>query len=202
MLDFLKGLVETGFMPHGHCYFWYPQLLWLQVGSDTLIMLAYYMIPVTLIYFVYRRRELPFPWMFIMFGAFILACGTTHLMDIWTVWDPVYWLQGIIKLVTAGISMATAILLIPLFPKALALRSPAELEAANQALAKEAAERKSAEVARRQTEQRFQRLLETAPDAMIVIDQEGKIVLAWIPMEVCRHDILVDYDPPRCHIMS
>jgi PAS domain S-box-containing protein len=178
MLDFLKGLVETGFLPHGHCYFWYPQLLWLQVGSDTLIMLAYYMIPVILIYFVHRRRELPFPWIFIMFGAFILACGTTHLMDVWTVWDPVYWLQGIIKLVTAGISMATAILLIPLFPKALALRSPAELEAANQALAKEAAERKSAEAGRRKSEQRFQRLLETAPDAMIVIDKEGKIVLA------------------------
>jgi PAS domain S-box-containing protein len=178
MLDLLRGLVDTGFMPHGHCYFWYPEMLWLQVGSDALITLAYYMIPVTLIYFVHRRRELPFPWIFIMFGAFILACGTTHLMDIWTVWNPAYWLQGIIKLATAGISMATAILLIPLLPKALVLRSPADLEAANQALAKEVAERKSAEAARRKSEQRFQRLLETAPDAMVVVDKDGRIVLA------------------------
>jgi protein-histidine pros-kinase len=177
MLDFLNGLAETDFMPHGHCYLWNPKLLWLQVGSDALITLAYYMIPATLIYLVYRRRELPFPWIFIMFGVFILACGTTHLMEILTVWDPLYWLQGIIKLATAGISMATAILLIPLFPKALALRSPAELEAANQALAKEVAERKSAETARRKTEQRFQRLLETAPDAIVVIGKDGKIVL-------------------------
>ena len=178
MLDLLKRFVDPGFMPHGHCYLWYPGMLWLHVGSDALIMLAYYMIPVILIYFVHRRRELPFPWIFIMFGAFILACGTTHLMDIWTVWNPAYWLQGIIKLATAGISMATAILLIPLLPKALALRSPAELEAANQALAKEVAERKSAEGARRKSEQRFQRLLETAPDAMVVVDKDGRIILA------------------------
>ena len=134
-----------GFMPHGHCYLWQPAVLWLHVISDALIVLAYFSIPVTLIYFVRRRRDLEFHWMFICFAVFILACGTTHLMEIWTVWHPAYWLSGGVKAITALASIPTAILLVKLIPFALALPSPAALKALNEQMASEIADRKRIE---------------------------------------------------------
>ena len=124
-------------MPHGHCYMWEPILLWLHVGSDALIAIAYCTIPVTLIYFVRRRKDLQFNWMFLCFAVFILACGASHVMEIWTVWHPSYWLAGAIKAVTAMASIPTAILLMTLIPFALALPSPAALAASNEQLRKE-----------------------------------------------------------------
>jgi signal transduction histidine kinase len=93
-----------------------------------LIWLAYVSIPVTLVWFTRRRSDVPFPWMFWMFGAFIIGCGTTHLMEVVTSVTPVYRLSGVVKLLTAGVSLATAVALVPLVPKALSLRSPRELE--------------------------------------------------------------------------
>ena len=68
-----------------------------------LIGLAYYSIPVALWYFARRRTDLPFTWIFLMFAVFIFACGTTHLMAIWNIWRPVYWLDAGIKMVTASV---------------------------------------------------------------------------------------------------
>jgi len=137
----LHELFSTDFLPHGHCYFWKPSLIALHVISDGLITLSYYSIPVFLLVFVHKKRDIPFHWIFLMFGAFILACGTTHAMEIWTLWYPAYWLSGLVKAGTAAISLATAAALVPLIPQALALRSPAELEAANRALEEEIRER-------------------------------------------------------------
>jgi two-component system sensor histidine kinase UhpB len=92
----------TGFMPHGHCFLWTTGLLWAYVVSDSLIWLSYYSIPVALWYFVRRRIDLPFNWVFVMFAIFIFACGTTHLIAIWNIWQPVYWLDAGIKLATAA----------------------------------------------------------------------------------------------------
>ena len=128
-------------MPHGHCYLWEPALLWLHVLSDALIAIAYFTIPVTLIFFVRRRKDLQFHWMFLCFAVFILACGTSHVMEIWTVWYPTYWLAGAIKAVTALASIPTAILLMKLIPFALALPSPAALAASNEQLRLEIDER-------------------------------------------------------------
>ncbi len=122
------------FIPHGHCYLWKTDLVWLHLISDALTALAYYSIPTTLFYFVRKRQDLPFHWVFLLFSAFIFACGTTHLMDIWTLWYPTYWLSGLIKAATAIISVYTALQLVPLVPQALALASPAQLEKANQEL--------------------------------------------------------------------
>ncbi|GAB4303712.1 MAG: hypothetical protein Fur0025_45100 [Oscillatoriaceae cyanobacterium] len=137
--------VMASFIPHGHCYLWKPGLVGLHSISDAIIALAYYSIPCTLVYFVNKRKDLPFDWVFLMFGAFIVLCGSTHLMEIWTLWHPDYWEAGWLKVVTAIVSVGTAIALVPLVPKALALPSPAQLEAANQALAAEIVERKKAE---------------------------------------------------------
>ena len=93
------------FIPHGHCYMWQPAVLWLHVVSDALIATAYFTIPLTLVYFVWRRKDLQFHWMFLCFAIFILACGASHLMEIWTVWYPTYWLAGAIKAVTAMASI-------------------------------------------------------------------------------------------------
>jgi diguanylate cyclase (GGDEF)-like protein/PAS domain S-box-containing protein len=132
-------------MPHGHCFLWTPPLLWSYVLSDALIGVAYYSIPVALWYFVRRRADLPFTWIFVMFALFIFACGTTHVMAIWTIWQPVYWLDAGIKMVTASVSLATAVLLWPLMPKALALPGPGRLEQVNRELTREITERRRIE---------------------------------------------------------
>ncbi|MBD0386910.1 MAG: PAS domain S-box protein [Nostoc sp. C3-bin3] len=156
-MEFLNNFFSTSqFIPHGHCYLWKPELVWLHLVSDVLIGLAYYSIPVMLVYFVRKRRDIPFGWMFLMFGTFIIACGTTHLMDVWTLWYPTYWLSGLIKAITAFVSVLTAIQLVPLIPQALALPSPAQLETANSQLAKEIAERIRTEEVLRESEQRWQ----------------------------------------------
>ena len=133
------------FMPHGHCYLWEPVLLWLHVVSDALITLAYFSIPITLLFFVKKRKDLQFHWMFVCFAVFILACGASHLVEIWTVWIPDYWLSGVIKAITALASIPTAYLLVRLVPFALALPSPAAMAATNDQLRQEIAERKRME---------------------------------------------------------
>jgi PAS domain S-box-containing protein len=130
----------SNFMPHGYCYLWNTGLVWLHLVSDALIALSYFSIPITLVYFIRKRRDLPFSWIFVCFGVFILACGATHVMEIWNLWHANYWLAGGIKAVTALASVATAILLVRLIPQALALPSP-------QALRHEIAERRLAEEA-------------------------------------------------------
>lgn len=135
------------FIPHGHCYLWKPDLVWLHVVSDALIALAYFSIPVLLIYLIRKRNDLPFHSIFWLFGAFIVFCGTTHVMEIVTLWYPVYWVSGVIKVFTAGVSIFTALELAPLIPKILSLPSPAQLEAANQELKQQIQERERAEAA-------------------------------------------------------
>lgn len=127
----MQLLRDERFMPHGHCYLWLPELLWTNVVSDTLIALAYMTIPVTLVYIMRKRRDLPFDWMFAAFGVFILACGSTHLLDIWTIWQPHYWLLAGVKALTAVASVVTAVLLIKLVPAALRIPSPSQLEKVN-----------------------------------------------------------------------
>jgi signal transduction histidine kinase len=122
---------SRSFMPHGHCFQWIPSILWTSVISDALIALAYLTIPITLIYFIRKRRDMPFDWMFIAFGVFILACGSTHLADIWVVWYPDYVLSVSLKAITAVASVVTAVVLVRLIPIALRIPSPAQLAAVN-----------------------------------------------------------------------
>ncbi len=157
MLHLLQSVIGSqGFEPHGYCFLWTRPLLWLYVISDSLITLSYYSIPIALVYFVRKRRDLAFNWMFLMFAAFIIACGTTHLMALWTIWNPVYWLDGAVKAITAIASVITAVALWLLMPKALALPSPAQLEAANSALQGEIIERNQAQEALRRAHEELE----------------------------------------------
>src|SRR4029453_16285559 len=99
MKKFLETLFSSDFEPHGYCYLCNPGLVGLHVVSDALIAVAYFSIPVTLVYFIRKRRDLPFNWMFVSFGMFILACGATHIMEIWKLRHGIYCFSGSIKLV-------------------------------------------------------------------------------------------------------
>ena len=133
------------FMPHGMCYQWQPSVLAIHVVADGLISLAYFSISATLLYFVHRRIDLQHRWIFLSFAVFIIACGCTHAMEIWTIWHPAYWLSGAIKLLTAFVSVSTAILLIRYFPSALRLPAPSamhrivQLETLNRSLVEDSA---------------------------------------------------------------
>ncbi len=130
----MSGLndIPAELVSHGQPYGGAPGLVWLHVISDALIAAAYFVIAATLFYYVRRRRDLPFPRIYLFFGAFILAAGAAHLLAIWTLWRPAYAFEGILKLATAVLSVAAAALLVRLVPRALALPYPAELEAARE----------------------------------------------------------------------
>jgi signal transduction histidine kinase len=138
-------LSQDGFMPHGHCYLWLPGLVGLHVTSDLLIWLSYMTISATIVYIVRRRGDLPFDWIFMAFGTFIVACGLGHLMDVVTLWHPVYWLSGLEKAFTAVASVLTTVLLVVIVPKVLAIPNPAQLRAVNAQLEAEIAVRKRTE---------------------------------------------------------
>jgi len=177
-------------------------MVWLHVISDGVIAFSYYCIPVGLVYLVRRRRDFPFNWIFWMFTAFILGCGTTHLMEVWNVWHAAYPLAGIIKAITAAASLATAAMLLPLIPKAIALPSPAHLAAVNQELKLQVAERERAErkiramnaeleqrvrertadlrkanEALRESEERTASVIASAMDAIISVDEQQRILV-------------------------
>jgi two-component sensor histidine kinase len=115
--------------PHGICLLWRPELLWTHVVSDILIGLAYFSIPAALGVFLYHRRDVRFGWAIWMFVAFIMLCGVTHFMMVWTIWNADYGIEALIKAVTAIASVVTAVALWPLLPRVIALPSPAMLQA-------------------------------------------------------------------------
>ncbi len=133
-------------MPHGHCYFWKPEILWLHVVSDGLITLSYFSIPIAMAFFIVKRKDLAkFKYIFFLFCAFILFCGYTHLIEIYVVWNPIYGISGIVKAVTAFFSIATAVMVWLVIPVALGLPSPAMLQKSNKELQVEILERKKIE---------------------------------------------------------
>lgn len=138
-------LASDDFIPHGMCLLWRRDLLILHAASDSITALAYYSIPFALVYFVWRRRDLVYRWMFVLFGIFILACGTTHVFGVITLWQPDYVTDGIIKAVTAVASIGTAALLWYIMPQALAIPSRREMDETNRRLQKEIGERLTAE---------------------------------------------------------
>ena len=121
----------SGFTAHWRCGDWTTELGWLHIFADLGVWSAYVAIPCVLAYFVIRRKDVPFRGVFWLFGAFILACGTTHLMEAIIFWVPLYRLAGVIKLLTAIAPGQLVIALVPVTPRALAMRSPEELEQEN-----------------------------------------------------------------------
>lgn len=154
MIDFLRRLFDTSDFPaRWHCGNWTPGHGWLHIVSDLGVWSAYVAIPLVLGYFFWRRKDLPFRRIFLLFGAFIFACGTTHLMEAIIFWWPAYRLAGVIKLFTAIVSWSTVLALIPAVPRVLGMRSPEELE-------REIAARERAEAALRKAHEGLEHRVE------------------------------------------
>lgn len=176
-MNWLSDLFRMDFMPHGQCILWRPEVLGLMVFSDALIVLAYMTIPITLVHFVRRRRDLEFNWIFYLFASFIVLCGLTHAMSILTIWKPIYRAEAVLKLMTGLVSMATAWLLIRLMPTLLQYPSPHDLQEANARLARANDELEHA-VAERTEE------LSRARDAAMEANKAKSLFLATMSHEI------------------
>ena len=184
---FARLLDSSMFSPHGICLLWEPELIWLHVASDALIAMAYFSIPIALAILVSKRRDLKFGWVYWAFGVFILACGFTHVLSIYTLWVPIYGIEGLVKAATAIASVFTAGMLWPLLPELLTITSPFELRRVRAALEEEemkgrGAERMLAQFqetqrALRESMARLTAVVETAVDGFILIDSRGRILL-------------------------
>jgi len=174
MREFLEQFSQsTDFMPHGYCLVWDPALLWLHVGSDIVTGLAYFLIAGVLFYLVFKRRDLPFFGMFLLFGAFILACGVTHVMAAWTIYVPSYWEEGLVKAGTALISVATALFIAPLLPRMLTLPNLSRSLEENRRLTCELEHQLDTV---RKSEERFRSLIEATHDAIVIANGQGEII--------------------------
>ncbi len=166
----LSSLLDTSSFPRRwDCGLWTAGHGWLHILSDLGVWSAYLAIPCVLGYFVLRRKDVPFPTIFWLFVTFILACGTTHLMEAVIFWWPAYRLAGLLKLFTAVVSWATVVALVPIVPRALAMRSPKELE-------QEIAERVRAEEGLRESEQQFRGTFENAAVGIAHEDLNGRFL--------------------------
>jgi PAS domain S-box-containing protein len=153
----------TAFMPHGMCYLWKPWLVGLHLVSSGVIALSYFSIPVTLLYILRKREDIPFNSIFLLFAAFILCCGVGHAFDIWTLWHPNYWVSGGIRLVTGLVSLTTAIALGLKIPQILTLPSPAQVNEIDQQLHENIAELEE--------QKRFLRIIyDNVQEAIFVLD--------------------------------
>jgi len=115
-----RGLNGLQFMPHTFCYLGNTTLITTHMVSDLLIGISYVVISLTLVYLVRASQGgIPFHWMFLAFGTFIIACGATHFMEVVTLWVPAYWASAYVKVVTAAASVATAIALPLAMPRIL-----------------------------------------------------------------------------------
>jgi len=97
-----------------------------QYISDVLIALAYFSIPVELIYFVQKSAFFPYRWVLMQFGAFIVLCGATHFINLWT-FSPhskaVAVVMTIAKVSCAIVSCATALMLVHIIPDLLSVKT-------------------------------------------------------------------------------
>ena len=176
-MDWVFSLLgRNGFLPHGYCFSWSPGLLWTMVGADALIALAYFSIPVTIVSFLRKRGGQAFQnqvaW---LFSAFIFACGVTHVMDIWTIWRPDYALSAFVKVLTAAISVMTAVLIWRLVPRALQIPTVGQLQSAIVALQAEVMQRKSAQQNLADTEQSLSVTLASIDAGFITADDSGRV---------------------------
>jgi PAS domain S-box-containing protein len=168
-------LGRNGFLPHGYCFSWSPGLLWSMVGADAVIAMAYFSIPIAMLSYVRRRPEATMNRLAWLFSAFIFACGVTHVMDIWTVWRPDYAWQAATKVVTAGLSMVTAIALWPLIPRALRIPSVQQLQSAIAELRTEVQRRRGAEEQLAAMQQGLAATLASIDAGFIATDRTGKV---------------------------
>jgi PAS domain S-box-containing protein len=135
MQEFLLNMFQQRpFMPHGHCYLWEPDILWAQVFSNAIIGIAYCSIPISLFYIFRRRNDVKFIWMMILFAIFILGCGITHIFDVIVIWNPLYRIDSLFRVITAFASIGTAVVLVRITPDIIKIPTAEEWRKVNEAL--------------------------------------------------------------------
>lgn len=129
VIEFITNLFAADdWPPRWICGEWSSFHGWLYITSDIAIWLAYFVIPAIIIFFIQKRHEIPFLPVFWLFGAFIILCGSTHLIDALMFWWPGYRLSALLRLITALVSLATAFVLIRDLPKLIEERPEDELK--------------------------------------------------------------------------
>ena len=134
MQEFFNQFIENNFMPHGHCYLWKPSILWSYAISDSVIALAYLVIPLSLVRIVRRRKDFTYVWMVALFAVFILGCGTTHVFDVINIWKPFYGIDASVRIITALASIGTAVMLLAITPRLILIPSARQWEEINEEL--------------------------------------------------------------------
>ncbi|KAF8387761.1 hypothetical protein HHK36_026416 [Tetracentron sinense] len=97
-----------------------------QYISDFFIALAYFSIPLELVYFVQKSAFFPYRWVLMQFGAFIVLCGATHLINLWTFTmhsKTLAVVMTVAKISTAVVSCATALMLVHIIPDLLSVKT-------------------------------------------------------------------------------
>ena len=189
-----EWISSNGLMPHGFCYQWKPTLIWLNAIADTLIALSYFSIPAALIYLIRKRRDIPFGWMFVGFSAFIASCGATHLMEVWTLWVPSYWFSGAVKVLTALLSVPTAVFLVRLMPTALSLPNVEEMRKTNELMERQTVSLKA-------SEERFRQMAENVQEIFWILDPKTKKVTYVSPAfeQICESSLDSLYSDPTSY---
>ena len=166
---------RNGLLPHAVCLTGSAGLLWGMVAADALIAAAYFSIPLAILRYTRQRGAMPNLWVPGLFSAFIFACGLTHVLDIWTLWQPDYVVQVLLKGITAALSIATAIALWQLLPKALKIPSVARLQEAVASLEAEVGRRLSTEQRLAEIEQSLALTLASIEAGFIAADPQGRV---------------------------
>ena len=169
---------HTGsFLPHGYCFEWRPDILWLNVISDIVIATAYFSIPVLLALYLKKRPDIQFRGLFLLFALFIFFCGVTHLFSIFVIWNPQYGIHGLLKAATAIVSLITAIVLAKNFDKALRIPTRVDLERAIKESQTQRFRSEQLELEKK-SEAIFKFTTELIPTGLIVIGTDQRIVMS------------------------
>lgn len=170
-MDYLPlSLSSEAFMPHGHCYFWDPFVLWSHAISDSVIALAYFIIPFSLVEIVRKRNDFRYMWLIVLFALFILGCGATHLMDVIVIWEPWYYTDSAFRIITALASIGTAFMLIKITPRLILIPSAERWQQMNEDL------RQLNESLEKKVESRTAALAESAATFEFVTDTIPQLV--------------------------
>lgn len=106
---------NVSLMPHAVCWAAAPHLIWTMVIANAITFLSYVSICVTLLVLVTRTRMIiarDWAYFLVGFALFIVACGSTHLMEVVTTWIPIFWIDACTNIVTAILSGYVAVMLI------------------------------------------------------------------------------------------
>ncbi|MFL0801295.1 MAG: PAS domain S-box protein [Agarilytica sp.] len=176
--NFFRG----DYMPHGHCFLWQPGILWTTVISDVIIALSYFSIPVALVVLVYKRVDIQFKGIYLLFAAFITCCGMTHVLAVYNLWHGAYGIQSILKALTAGISFITAVYIIKNYRVVVQTPSLAAFEEAEKEMLKERFKRQTLELDQK-NESIFRFTTEFVPTGLLVVDINQTIRMANLALE-------------------